>query len=343
MRSRSKLSRFITVFLVGLSLGISLMYLSLATGVIELSHLEIIRTLFGLNENAEHRLVIFEFRIPRIIIAALIGCALGMVGTVLQGITKNELADPGILGIQAAVGFSVVCYMFIQNSNVVGMDGQSIFSMSLFGWLGGVLAAVFLFLFSRSRGELDPKRLLLVGIAINAGFGALTLFVSLKMNPQDFEMATVWLSGSIYSASWEQIYSILPWLFIIVPLLVWKSRTLNLLQLDEVSMVGLGLRANRIRLLLLVGSVGLISSSVIVSGSISFVGLIAPHIARRLVGIHNQYVLPISGVIGMLLVVTGDWIGRTIFSPAELPVGIVISIIGVPYFVYLLMRSSRSM
>lgn len=343
MRRRAASRRFTTVFFLGLVLVLLVMYMSLATGIIQLTHFEIIRTLFGLNENLDDQLVIYEFRIPRIIIAAFVGCALGIVGAVLQGLTKNQLADPGILGIQAAVGFSVVCYMFIVQSNVVGMSGQSIFSMSLFGWLGGVLAAIFLFMFSRNHGELDPKRLILVGIAINAGFGALTLFVSLKMNPQDFEMATVWLSGSIYSASWEQIYSIIPWLLIVVPFLIWNSRTLNLLQLDEVSMVGLGLRANRVRLLFLLGAVGLISSSVIVSGSISFVGLIAPHISRRLVGIHYQYVMPISGVVGVLLVVIGDWIGRTIFPPAELPVGIVISIIGVPYFVYLLMRSTRSM
>ncbi|MBB4826348.1 iron complex transport system permease protein [Sporosarcina luteola] len=307
-----------------------------------MTQVEVIRTLFGVDHVADHRLVIFEFRMPRIVIGALVGCALGIVGSVLQGVTKNQLADPGILGIQSAVGLAVVCYMFFIQGNVVGMSGLSMAGMTVWGWIGGVLAAFFLFLFSRKRGELDPKRLILVGIALNSGFGALTLFVSLKMNPRDFEMATVWLSGSIYSASWEQVVSMIPWFLLVVPVLFWKASTLNLMQLDEVSIVGLGLKANRHRLLILLGAVGLISSSVIVSGSISFVGLIAPHIARRLVGIHHQYILPISGIVGMLLVVMSDWIGRTIFAPAELAVGIVISIIGVPYFIYLLMRSSRS-
>lgn len=342
MHKRRENRRFIRIFLLGIVFTIFIMYMSLATGIFDLTHLEIIQTLLGLDDLWENHLVIYEFRLPRIVIGAFVGCALGMVGSVLQGVTKNYLADPGILGIQAAVGFSVVCYMLIVQSNVTGMSELSIISMSLFGWIGGILAAIFLFLFSRKRGEIDPRRLILVGIALNAGFGALTLFVSLKMNPQDFEMATVWLSGSIYSASWEQIYSMIPWFILVVPLFLSKARILNLLQLNEMTIIGLGIRANRIRFLLLLGAVGLISSSVIVSGSIGFVGLIAPHIARRLVGIHYPYILPISGLTGMLLVVVGDWIGRTIFAPAELAVGIVISIIGVPYFIYLLMRSARN-
>ncbi|MEG0380472.1 MAG: iron ABC transporter permease, partial [Kurthia sp.] len=277
----------------------------------------------------------------RIVIGVLVGLALGMVGAILQGVTKNDLADPGILGIQSAVGLAVVLYMFIVQGNIKEMSSLGIVGMSVWGWIGGMVAALLLFMLSSYRGELDPKRLILVGIALNAGFGALTLFISLKMNPQDFEMATVWLSGSIYSASWQQVVSMLPWVILIIPLLIWKAPILNILQLSEVAIIGLGVRANRERIILLVGSVGLISASVIVSGSISFVGLLAPHIARRLVGIHHQHIIPISGIVGVILVLTGDWIGKTIFAPAELPVGIVISIIGVPYFIYLLIRKSR--
>ncbi len=343
MRKQSDASRFTLIFSFGLIAALVIMYLSLSSGIYELTHADIIRTLIGLDDTREHHLVVFGFRLPRILIGALVGFSLGMVGSVLQAVTKNQLADPGILGIHSAVGLSVVCYMFIISANVKVMDEFAILGMALWGWIGGLVAAILLFTLSRKRGELDPKRLILVGIALNAGYGAATMFISLKMNPNDFEMATVWLSGSIYSASWEQIYSMIPWFIVIVPFLLWKSKTLNLLQLDEVSMVGLGLLADRHRFLFLIGAVGLVSCSVIVSGAIGFVGLIAPHIARRLVGVHYQYILPVSGVVGMLLVVIGDWIGRTIFAPAELPVGIVISILGVPYFIYLLKRSSRAM
>lgn len=342
MSKSSARRRFIMTLVLGIVLSVVTMYMSLSSGLFNLTHSEVIQTLLKIDQHSDHYLVIYEFRLPRIVIGALVGCALGIAGAVLQGITKNHLADPGILGIQAAVGVAVVTYMFIISGNIEQIDGISIISMSLWGWVGGLLATLLLFLFARNRGTLDPKRLILVGIALNAGFGALTLFISLKMNPQDFEMATVWLSGSIYSASWQQVYSMIPWFIIIVPLLIWKAPILNVLQLGEVSMTGIGLNKNRSRLFLVLCTVGLISASVIVSGSISFVGLIAPHISRRLVGIHYQYTLPISGVVGMLLVVLGDWIGRTIFAPAELAVGIVISIIGVPYFIYLLIRSKKT-
>ncbi|MBD8006808.1 FecCD family ABC transporter permease [Bacillus norwichensis] len=341
MPNRKLNARFFIVGCIGIAIALLMFYISLTSGTYPLTTPETFRTLFGLDHDPNHELVIFGFRMPRIVIGALVGLTLGMVGAVLQGVTRNDLADPGILGIQSAVGLAVVLYMFVVQGNIKEMSSFSIVGMSVWGWIGGMITAVLLFLFSRDRGELDPKRLILVGIALNAGFSALTLFISLKMNPQDFEMATVWLSGSIYSASWEQVISLLPWAVCIIPFLIWKAPILNVLQFDEVTITGLGVRANRERIILLFGAVGLISASVIVSGSIAFVGLLAPHISRRLVGIHHQHIIPISGVVGSILILTGDWIGKTLFAPAELPVGIVISIIGVPYFIYLLIRNSR--
>ncbi|MEK5040355.1 FecCD family ABC transporter permease [Sporosarcina sp. FSL K6-3457] len=341
MSNRKLSTRFYIVGIAGLVFALVIFYFSLTSGTYPLTTRETFRTLFGIDHIPNHELVIFSFRMPRIVIGVLVGLTLGIVGAVLQGVTKNNLADPGILGIQSAVGLAVVLYMFVIQGNMKEMSSLAIVGMSVWGWIGGMVAALLLFVLASYRGELDPKRLILVGIALNSGFGALTLFISLKMNPQDFEMATVWLSGSIYSASWQQVLSMLPWVIVVIPYLIWKASILNVLQLHEVTVAGLGIRANRQRVLLLVGAVGLISASVIVSGSIAFVGLLAPHISRRLVGIHHQHIIPMSGIVGVILVLTGDWIGKTIFAPAELPVGIVISIIGVPYFIYLLIRNSR--
>ncbi|MGM9986168.1 MAG: FecCD family ABC transporter permease [Bacillaceae bacterium] len=334
-------AKFLFVLLVGIALSIVVMYMSLTNGTFDMTAIDALRTLFRLEQISDFDLVIFEFRLPRIIIGALVGFALGIAGLVLQGITKNQLADPGILGIHSAAGLSIVLYMFFIQGTIKGASWLSIINMTFFGWVGGIAAAIFLMLFSRYRQEIDPKRLILVGIALNSGFSALTLYVSLKMNPQDFEMATVWLSGSIYSASWAQIVAILPWIVLLVPILLWKSSILNVLQLDDVTTTGIGVHLNRERKVLLISCVGLVSACVAVSGSIGFIGLIAPHIARRLVGIRHQYSILISGVIGMLMVLIGDFIGKTIFSPTELPVGIVIAIIGVPYFIYLLVKSRK--
>ncbi|GEN86814.1 FecCD family ABC transporter permease [Oceanobacillus sojae] len=339
MNKRNYRSRFTLTFVLSACLAIFVMYLSVTNGTFDITALEVIRTLLGLDSASDHTLVIFEFRLPRILIGAMVGFALGIAGTVLQGLTRNPLADPGILGIHAAAGLSIVIYMFVVKEAIKSAGWLSVLNMTFFGWIGGVAATAFLILFSRQQGRVNPRMLILVGIALNSGFSALTLYISLKMNPQDFEMATVWMSGSIYSASWAQITAILPWIICFVPILIWRSSILNVLQLDEISTMGIGVNLERERRILLICSVALVSASVAVSGSIGFVGLIAPHIARRLVSIHHQYSLPISGMIGMLMVLTGDFIGKTIFSPAELPAGIVIAIIGVPYFVYLLARS----
>ncbi len=335
-------ARFWLVFSVCCGLALCGMYLGLTNGSFDLSVGDVFGTLLRIDPQRDHDLVIFEFRLPRIVIGALVGCGLGVAGAALQGITRNPLADPGILGIHAAAGTAVVLFMFFVQGAVNGGGFGSVLSMPLFGWIGGLAAAALLYFFSGRNGAIDPQRLILVGIALGSGFGAITLYVSLKMNPQDFEMATVWLTGSIYGASWEQVLTTLPWLLVLIPVIWRKAGVLDVMQLHETSVVGLGIRAGAERQWLLVCSIGLVSACVAVSGSIGFVGLIAPHIARRLVGIHYRYVIPACGAIGMAMVIIGDLIGRTVFAPVELPVGIVISIIGVPYFVYQLYRARRS-
>ncbi|WP_195574887.1 FecCD family ABC transporter permease [Paenibacillus sp. 1001270B_150601_E10] len=316
-------------------------YLSITSGSFNLSVLDIVKTLLRIDRVPDHDLVIFEFRLPRIVLGMLVGFALGMAGAVVQGITRNGLADPGILGINAGAGMAVVLFMFLFRGEMDLTGSLSIMMMPIFGLIGGLAASALIVLFARQNGELDPQRLILVGIAMTTGFGAVTMFVSLKMNPQDYEMAVVWLAGSIYSANWKFVLAMLPWVILLPPLIWTRYRALDVLQLEEISAKGLGLPVDRERLLLLVCSVGLVAASVSVSGSIGFVGLIAPHMARRLVGRSHRHILPVSGAVGIAMVVVGDWIGKTIFAPAELAVGIVISVIGVPYFVYLLVRAEK--
>lgn len=342
MNRRSEASRFWLVLLGCLILALACIYISLTNGTFDLSVRDIVKTLLRIDPQWDHDLVVFDFRLPRIVIAALVGCGLGVAGAVLQGITRNGLADPGILGIHAAAGSAVVLFMFLTQGTVKGTGIWSFLSMPMFGWLGGFAAVWLLYMFARHHGSLDPGRLILVGIALGSGFGALTMYISLKMNPQDFEMATVWLSGSIYGANWEQVLGILPWLLVLIPVIWRKAAVLDIMQLHESSVVGLGVRVNTQRQWLLICCVGIISACVSVSGSIGFVGLIAPHIARRLVGLHYRYLVPVCGGIGMVMVLLGDFLGRIVFAPAELPVGIVISVIGVPYFVMLLYRAKRA-
>ncbi|MWC31341.1 FecCD family ABC transporter permease [Paenibacillus sp. MMS18-CY102] len=338
---RAETPKFYLVLVTALMLLLAAVYVSLTNGTYDISVRDVIKTFLRLDPVREFDLVIFEFRLPRIVLGVMVGFALGLAGSVIQGVTRNPLSEPGILGINAGAGMAVVLFMLVFQGQIDVSGWASVLLMPMFGIAGGLAATAMIFIFARHQGSLDPQRVILVGIAVATGFGSLSMYISLKMNPNDFEMATVWLAGSIYNANWQYIVMMLPWLILLPPIIWARSKVLDLFQLDELNVRGLGVKVERERNWLLVCSIGLVSVSVAVSGSIAFIGLIAPHMARRLVGLRHQLNLPISGLLGSLMIVVADFIGRTVFAPAELAVGIVVSIIGVPYFVYLLIISKR--
>ncbi|WP_342576469.1 iron ABC transporter permease [Paenibacillus sp. FSL M8-0142] len=339
---RNATGRFGLVFGAGIVLVLAAFYFSLTSGTFDMSVAEVVRTLLRIDSSHEFDLVVFEFRLPRIVLGALVGFALGTAGGVIQGVTRNGLADPGILGINAGAGMAVVLFMFLFQGQLTMTGWAGVMMMPMFGVAGGLAATGAIYMFAREGGRLDPQRLILVGIAIASGFGAVTMYFSLKMNPKDYEMAVAWLAGSLHSANWKFVVTMIPWL-LVLPVIIWsRAHVLDLFQLSEESVKSVGVSVEREKRALLLCSIGLVSASVAVSGSIGFVGLIAPHLARQLVGLKHRYMLPVSGLVGMAIVMIGDLIGRTIFAPAELAAGIVVSVIGVPYFVYLLFRMRKS-
>ncbi|NEW06380.1 iron ABC transporter permease [Paenibacillus sp. SYP-B3998] len=340
MRSAYKRS-YATVLIVGSGLILLTVYMSLTNGAFDITVMDVIRTLLRIDPKPDQDLVIFEFRLPRIVIAGLVGVGLGISGAVIQSVTRNGLADPGILGINAGSGAAMVIFLFFYQGQIKGSGWASILAMPLFGLVGGLTAALLIYVFSWKNGRLEPQRLLLTGIAIASGLGAISLFLTLKMNAKDFEMAAVWTSGSIYNANWKYIVSILPWLLILIPIIVRRSYILDLFRLDEDSVRSIGVSSEKEKGILLLSSIGVVSACVSVSGGIGFIGLMAPHIARRLVGNAHKRIIPVCGIVGALLVMVSDFIGKMLFAPVELPVGIVVSIIGVPYFIYLLYLNKK--
>lgn len=342
VRERTRLkqrSRLAAVLTVGIGLMLVTVYAGLTNGAFDMTVKDVLGTLLRIHPKPDYDLVIFEFRLPRIVIAALVGMGLGVAGAVIQGITRNGLADPGILGINAGAGAAMVIFLFFYQGQIKGTGLAAIMAMPLFGLAGGLSAALLIYAFSWKNGRLEPQRLLLTGIAIASGMGAVSLFLTLKMNAKDFEMVAVWTSGSIYNANWNYIASIVPWLVLLIPLIVRKTYILDLFQLDEDSVRSVGVASEKEKAALLLASIGIVSACVSVSGGIGFIGLMAPHIAKRLVGGAHKRVVPVCGMIGALMVMVSDYIGRMLFAPAELPVGIVIAIIGVPYFIFLLYRN----
>lgn len=313
---------------------IVLFLVSLNTGVIRIDPVTVIKTIFGSGEPRDE-LLLFEFRLPRITIAVLIGMGLAVSGAVLQGIVKNPLADPGIIGINAGAGLAVMLFVSYFSTEL----GNSVFIMPILAFIGAGAAAVVIYAFSYKKDEgVSPIRLILVGVAVAAGISALMIVLTLKLDPKTYDFVATWLAGSIWGSNWNFVLALLPWLVVLIPFVYMKSRVLDVLNLGDHTAVSLGMNLEKERRILLAAAVGLAAASVSVSGGIGFVGLIAPHMTRRLVGNKHKYVIPICALIGAVLVLTADTLGRVILQPAEIPTGVVVAIIGAPYFLYLLAK-----
>lgn len=308
--------------------------LSLNLGFIKIGPLEVLQTLLGRGTD-QQELVLFQFRLPRIALALLAGGALALSGAILQGVSQNGLADPGILGINAGAGLAVICLLLFYTST----GAAPAFLLPVVAFLGAAGAAVLVYALSYKGGSVTPGRLLLVGIAVNAGLGAAMLVFSLRMDQQLYAYAVAWLEGTIANVSWRYVLALLPWLVVLVPLALYKARTLNVLNLGDAVATGLGAGVERQRLVLIAVAVALAGSSVAVSGGIGFLGLVSPHLARRLVGPNHRVMLPTALLAGALLLVVADILARNLFAPVEMPVGIVVSAVGAPYFLYLLART----
>jgi iron complex transport system permease protein len=329
-------NRYRTVLWTGLGLVLIVAYVSLTYGVMEISVPDVLKTLLRVEPLRQYDLLIWDFRLPKIIVAGLVGAALGVAGTVIQGITRNGLADPGILGINSGAGVGIVMYLLIFQEKINSSGWFAVMAMSFCGWVSGLGTALLIYFLARHNEQLDPQRLLLTGIAVGSGLSSLLVYLSLRMSAGDFQMITIWLAGSIDSANWKQIAALLPWLGVLIPPLLRKAPLLDLFQLEESTVKSLGVAVETEKAFFLLSSIGLVGACFAVAGGISFVGLIVPHIAKRLVGMAQREVIVIAAILGTLLVMGADLIAKTLFAPAKIAVGIVISLIGASYFIYLL-------
>ena len=324
------------VALVILAFTLVVLVLSVSYGDYNIPPLDVVRTILNTNQAnpdyANFHLVIFTFRLPRIILAFLVGAALAASGTIMQGITRNPLADPYLLGVSEGAGLAAVA-LIVAVKNVP----VTLVPWAAFG--GALLTASMIYLLAWKNGSSTPIRLILIGIAISAVIGSVMTTMLLFGRIDDVQQAYVWLAGSVHGRSWEHVGALGGWLLVFLPIAFVTARNLNIFGLGDDAAKGLGLRVERQRGLLLVVSVALAAAAVAVAGTIGFVGLVAPHVTRRLVGPSHEGLLPVSALFGGALVVLADLIGRWVISPSELPVGIVTAMIGAPYFLYLLYRS----
>ncbi|MBT2663213.1 iron ABC transporter permease [Bacillus sp. ISL-45] len=327
-----KKQRFIVVIL--LLLIVLTMIASLGLGYSSVSYDRILPTILG-NGTFKEEFVLFEIRLPRIIVTLLAGMALAISGAILQGLTRNDLADPGIIGINSGAGLGIaVFFLFFP------IDAASFaYMLPLVAFAGALLTAVLIYLFSYKKGiGLQPVRLILVGIGFSMALSGAMIVIISAAERQKVDFIARWLAGNIWGTDWPFIWALLPWLLILIPFTLFKANRLNLLSLSDPVAIGVGVSIEKERIVLLLTAVALAASAVSVTGGIAFIGLMAPHLAKAMIGPRNQLFLPIAVLIGGWLLLFADTIGRNLLEPEGIPAGIMTALIGAPYFVYLLLR-----
>lgn len=325
----------ITLFVL-LALILTTSILAMGMGYSSLSYNRLVSTFLGQGTFKEE-FVLFSVRLPRIVITLLAGMALAVSGAILQGITRNDLADPGIIGINSGAGLAVaVFFLFFPIDS-----GFFVYILPLIAFTGAFVTACFIYLFSYDKPiGLQPVRLILIGVGFSVALsGAMIVLIS-SSEPTKVEFIAKWLAGNIWGTDWPFIVAILPWLVILIPFALYKANRLNLLNLSEPVAIGVGLSINRERIVLLLSAVALAAAAVSVTGGITFIGLMAPHMAKALVGPRNQLFIPIAAFIGGWLLLLADTIGRNLAEPEGIAAGIMTALIGAPYFIYLLLKKS---
>ena len=334
----NKNKKFILISAILLALIFITFLVSLNLGSFAISPKDVIKTLFGQGQR-NYEIAIFKLRLPRIVIGILVGSALAIAGTILQGVTKNDLADSGILGINSGAALFVVIYIYFMNGNVYdGISNLTIFTMPIVALCGALFGAFLIYMLAWKDG-ISSSRLLLIGIGINIAFTSILTIFQLKFTTQEFNRVMAWTSGSIWGSSWKYVIAVLPFILLFMILTIYKARYLDVLNLGDEISTGLGIKVEKERRKLIIYAVILSGVATSVGGSISFLGLVSPHIARKLVGPKHKKLIPTAALIGTLMLLISDTISRNLLAPIEIPVGIVVSIIGVPYFIYLMLSN----
>ncbi|GEN86900.1 MULTISPECIES: FecCD family ABC transporter permease [Oceanobacillus] len=309
---------------------------SITSGEYKMDLSAYLKTLIGQGEFKDN-LILMEFRMPRMLITLLAGMALSMSGAIIQSITKNPLAESGILGINAGGGFAIAVFIVIGQVN----PNTFIYVLPLISAAGGILTALLIFLFSYNKGKgISPVNMVLIGVGLSAALSGGSITMMRKFNEDQAEFIAAWMAGNIWGDEWPFVLAFLPWILIIIPFLFFKSNSLNIINTNDQTAKSLGVNLDKERLILLIASVILSSVAVAVVGSIGFIGLMGPHIAKSFVGPRHQLFLPIALLTGAFLLVVADTVGQTVLPIGTIPAGIVVAIIGAPYFLYLMYKTN---
>ncbi|GGG90506.1 Fe(3+) dicitrate ABC transporter permease subunit FecD [Staphylococcus pragensis] len=299
-------------------------FISLCVGSTMYSPMKALKGIFTLDD-----FILNEYRIPRTLLGLVVGSSLAISGAVIQGVVRNPLASPDVIGITKGASLAAIIVIMV-------FPTAPLIVLPIGSFIGALVISLILS-FLISKFNIKGSTLALIGLAIGAICTAVVQFLLIR-NPMDANNALIWLTGSLYGHTIENFYSIIPWFIITLPLVLGLSYQLDILNLGDNIAVALGAKVQHLKMILLILSVMLAGASISVVGGISFLGLISPHIARSLVGQRYFHVVIMSGLIGSVLILVSDGLARGIHPPLDIPVGVIIAIIGVPYFLFLLRR-----
>lgn len=323
---------FLTTILFSLLLLV-VSLVSLSVGSVAIPFREVVKVLTGGVINEENRTILLSIRLPRILLAIIVGGGLSVAGVVFQALLRNPLAEPFILGVSSGGTLGAVIAI------TFGI-GLSVVSVPVFAFVGSLIVMLIVYNIAQRYGRLDPTTLLLVGIMTGAFFNAIIL-LTIALKHQEARGALLWLMGNLASADFNSLLVVAPFVLFAVVLIFIFSRSYNLIAIGEETAASLGLEVEKFkRLSYLLASMitGLVVS---VSGVIGFIGLLIPHICRMMFGSDHRLVIPVSFFMGAIFLVIVDMISRTIISPAEIPVGAVTAVVGAPVFIWLLSRDGK--
>lgn len=325
-REKRRLNRKILI-IISFILVIASMLYGLTTGSVHLSVSEVMNGILHKTDSIEYQIV-WNLRLPRLLTGMLVGMSLAVSGGILQGVMKNPLADPGIIGVSSGAGLVAITMMLIfpEYTNLVPIGA----------FIGAFIAATFVYIIAFDKG-VSPLRLILAGVAINTLLSAITSGVMVIYSDR-VQTVLTWLMGGLNGRSWPHFYMILPYAVIGLVLTLFAAKSANILRLGDETAKLLGYNVERHRFLLLLLSTFLAGAAVSVAGLLGFVGLVVPHMVRLLIGNDYKYVLPTSILLGGALVMFADTAARSWFNPIELPVGVLLAVIGAPFFLILLRR-----
>lgn len=335
-KKRFTLGRGVMILALLVFIMVAIAVISINSGKMSLSILEVLQVILGKGTDKQN-LIIFEFRLPRIVLAVLVGIGMGASGCIMQSLLRNDMASPGTLGISSGSGLFVLIFVVMFASK----GTSSAFVLPLLAFVGGMTAAGLIFILSYRRGrDISPTGLILTGIALSSGYGALTTLLTLKLDQNQMDFMQRWGAGSLWGDDWRYLVVLAPWTLILILYVIYKSRILNTLHLGNETATGLGVAVKPEFLGLSIAAVALASGGVALGGNFFFVGMISPHMARKIVGPNHKFLLPASCLTGAILILFADTITRSISLGTDVPTGIVITVLSTPYFLYLLGKSN---